>query len=164
MPRPTDDFGLQLSIIDRLTDLDPGSAKDPRHSGWETAREFKASLCRDLAAILNTRRADEDFDPAFVQCTNSILTYGVADFTSYNLNNGFDRERVRQSVERAIRQFEPRLTHVTVTVEQPDSIRPLLKFQIEAILRTDSAASEPVVFDATIHRDSRRVSVSGADS
>src|SRR5262245_40763862 len=164
MPRPNDEFRLQLSIMDRLTDLDPESSKDPRRSAWETAREFKASLCRDLAAILNTRRADEDFDPAFVQCTNSILTYGVADFTSYNLNSGFDRERVRQSVERAIRKFEPRLTHVTVTVEQPDSIRPVLKFQIEAMLRTDSTAAEAVVFDATIHRDSRRVSVSGSDS
>ena len=56
-------------------------------SSWEEMRQFKAALCRDLAALLNTRRAEQDFDPAFEQATNSLLTFGVADFTSFNLKN-----------------------------------------------------------------------------
>ena len=74
--------------------------------------KFKASLCRDLAALLNMRRAEEDFDRSYQEATNSLLTFGVADFTSLNLKNGIDQERVRRSMERAIRQFEPRLTRV----------------------------------------------------
>jgi len=152
-----------LSIVDRLTDLDPDSKKEARSSFWEDLRESKASLCRDLASLLNTRRAEDEIDPSYEEANHSILTFGIADFTSYNLKNGTEQEQVRRSIERAIRLFEPRLTRVTVTLEPLDPLRPLLRFQISALLRIQPAA-EPVVFDATLHRDSRRVAVSGADS
>jgi type VI secretion system protein ImpF len=111
-----------------------------------------------LAALLNTRRAEADFDPLFEQATESLLTFGIADFTAYNLKNGIEQELVRRSIERAIRQFEPRLTRVAVSLMTPDPLRPVLQFQIEAVLRT---TAESVVFDATLHRDSRRFGVAG---
>ena len=64
-------------------------------------------------------------------------------------------------MERAVRQFEPRLAHVTVTLEEPDPLRPVLRFRIDAILRADSDAAD-VVFDVSLSRDSRRIAVSGA--
>jgi type VI secretion system protein ImpF len=117
-------------------------------------------LCRDLSALFNTRRAESDFDPAYEEATNSLLGFGIADFTSYNLTNAVEQERVRRSIERAIRQFEPRLTRVDVSIEQPDPLRPLLQFQINAFLRAGSD-TEPVVFDITLQRESRRMLVSG---
>lgn len=154
--------GITLSILDRLTDLDPNSKVEARSSDWGDVRELKASLCRDLAALFNTRRAEADFDPGYEQATNSLLTFGVADFTAFNLKNGVEQERVRRSIEHAIRQFEPRLARVTVTLEQTDSLRPMLRFQIDAFLRVGPAL-EPVLFDATLHRDSRRVTVARAN-
>ncbi len=156
-------IGVILSIVDRLTDLDPDSKQEGRSSSWENMREFKASLCRDLASLLNTRRAENEIDPSYDEVNSSVLTFGIADFTSYNLKNGIEQERVRRSIERAIRQFEPRLTRVTVTLEPPDQLRPVLRFQISALLRIQPSA-EPVLFDATLHRDSRRVAVSGTNS
>jgi type VI secretion system protein ImpF len=126
-------------------------------------RQFKSSLCRDLAGILNTRRAEQDFPPAYEQSTNSLLTYGVVDFTSYNLTNAIEQEELRRSMERAIRQFEPRLSRVTVTLEPPDPLKPVLRFQVAALLRADLVPEE-VLFDVTLHRDSRRVGVTGANS
>jgi type VI secretion system protein ImpF len=158
----SDDARIPLSILDRLTDLDPGVRTDTRASSWEELRDFKASLCRDLAALLNARRAEQDFDPSYEQASHSLLTFGVSDFTSYNLKHNIEQERVRQSIERAIRLFEPRLTRVTVTLEEPDPLRPVLRFQIAAMLRV-VPGGEPVLFDATLHRDSRRVAVAGAD-
>src|SRR3982074_3286660 len=110
--------GITLSLLDRLTDLEPASRADARSSPWEEVREYKASLCRDLAAILNTRRSEEVIDPKYEQAFNSVLTFGVADFTSFNLKNSIEQEAVRRSIERAIRQFEPRLARVTVTLEE----------------------------------------------
>ena len=52
---------------------------------------------------------------------------------------------------------------VTVKLEKPDPLKPVLKFQIDAYLRTEDPA-EPVLFDVTLHRDSRRIAVSGASS
>ena len=153
--------GITLSILDRLTDLEPDAAMERRPHAWEEMRDLKASLCRDLAALLNTRRAEQPFDPAYEEAVNSVLTYGVTDFTSYTLTNTVEQELVRRSIERAIRQFEPRLTRVNVSLEEPSAVKPMLRFQIEAVLRAD--AREAVAFDLTLHRDSRRISVSGAE-
>jgi type VI secretion system protein ImpF len=149
--------GSALSILDRLTE------KQEPMSPWDEARKLKRSLCHDLAGLLNTRRAEQDWDPKFKEATNSLLTFGVVDFTSYNLKNDNEQERVRRSIERAIRLFEPRLTRVTVTLEKPDPLKPVLKFQIDAFLRTEDPV-EAVLFDATLHRDSRKIAVSGAAS
>ena len=152
-----------MSLLDRLLDLQPESHEDVPLSSWEQLREFKTSLCRDLSALLNTRRAEQDFDPAYEEATNSLLSFGVTDFTSYNLKSGVEQEQLRRSIERAIRQFEPRLGRVSVSIEEPDPLRPVLRFQIEALLRI-GAGGEPAVFDVALHRESRRVAVSGGNA
>lgn len=152
--------GATLSLLDRLTDLDPDSSREAPASEWEILRVSKESLCRDLAAILNTRRDDDEIDPKYEEVNNSLAAFGIADFTAYNLLNGVEQEKVRRSIERAIRSFEPRLTRVSVALEPVDPLRPMLRFQIHAVLRLPPA--EPIVFDAVLHRDSRRVAVSEA--
>jgi type VI secretion system protein ImpF len=152
-----------LSILDRLTDLQPNSTKETPSSHREIMRELKASLCADLSALLNTRRAEADFDSEYQEAADSLLTFGIADFTSYNLKNGIEQERVRRSIERAIRQFEPRLTRVTASMDEPDPLKPVLRFQISAVLRAEPAG-EAILFDLTLHRDSRRIAISGASS
>jgi type VI secretion system protein ImpF len=154
-----DQPGIGLSLIDRLIDLQPENSLAAQVTAWEQAREIKEGLCRDLTALLNTRRAEQDFDRSYEESTNSMLTFGITDFTSYNLKSGIEQERVRRSIERAIRQFEPRLARVTVTLEEADPLRPVLQLQIAAVLRTETA--ETILFDATLYRDSRRIAVSG---
>jgi type VI secretion system protein ImpF len=153
------DPGTGLSLLDRLFDFQPGSQVEAPMSDWEQSRLFKASLCRDLAALLNTRRAERDFDAAFEEATDSLLSFGITDFTAYNLKSGADQEQVRRSIERSIRRFEPRLTRVSVSIAEPDLSRPVLKFQIDALLHTGSPG-EPIAFDVALHRESRRVAVS----
>jgi type VI secretion system protein ImpF len=150
---------LTPTILDRLFDMNPGSQRETSVTSWERARDFQAALARDLTALLNTRRATADFDPAYQESTTSLLTFGIVDFTSYNLKKGVQQEQLRKSIERAIRQFEPRLERVSVTLEEADQTRPIVRFQVSAVLRTE--AQEPVVFEATLHRDTRRVAVSG---
>jgi type VI secretion system protein ImpF len=148
---------LELSFIDRF--VDSPEARRPKNS-WEQDRELRASLCRDLTDLLNTRRADRDFDPVFDEAVKSLLTYGIPDFTQFDLKNTAEQERVRISIERAIRLFEPRLTRVKVIPEPPNLLNPTLRFQIEAKLR-DESDSEDVLFDATVQRESRRIAVTG---
>jgi len=147
---------MELSVLDRL------AAIESPLSEWEHRRELERSLCRDLTDLLNTRRAEQDFDAAYEEAANSLLSFGIPDFTSYDLKNTIEQERVRCSIERAIRQFEPRLGRVKVSLEKTELGRPSLRFHVEAQLR-DGADAEDVVFDATLQRDSRRIAVSGAD-
>jgi type VI secretion system protein ImpF len=160
MPDPLLQPELTPTILDRLFDTSPGSQREASVSAWERARNFQAELARDLTALLNTRRAAADFDPVYEECANSVLTFGIIDFTSYNLKKGVEQEQLRKSIERAIRRFEPRLERVAVTLEEADQTRPVVRFQVSAVLRTE--AQEPVVFEATLHRDTRRVAVSEA--
>jgi type VI secretion system protein ImpF len=152
-----------MSLVDRLIDLEPESKSEAPLSSWEEVRRFKASLCRDLSALLNTRRAEQDFDPAYEEASSSLLNFGITDFTSYNLKNGIEQDQVRRSIERSIRLFEPRLSRVSVSIDEPDPLRPVLQFHIEAMLRV-GLASEPVVFGVSLHRESRRVAVSGGNA
>lgn len=150
---------MQLSLIDRLS----GNGLNDQRS-YSPSRQFdilKSLICRDMTALLNTKRA-EYFDTRYEQAANSLLVFGVVDFTSYNLNSAPDQERVRCSMERVIRQFEPRLTRVRVWFDAPETVNPVLRFEIEALLRVDDMA-ETVLFDAKLQRDTRRILVSGAD-
>ena len=153
---------MAFSLLDRLTQPEGASKAKLHPDSLESIRSLKRSLCRDLGALLNTRRAEEDFDPRFDEASNSLLTFGIADFTSLNLTSGVDQERLRRSVERAIRQFEPRLTQVSVSLAEPNTANPVLRLHIDAILRIESRR-EPVSFAAALSRDSRRIAVSGAD-
>jgi type VI secretion system protein ImpF len=158
-PRPRNNT-ITPSLLDRLTDLDPENDSEPGATEWAAMRDYKAALARDLAALLNTRRKEIALHADYAEAGNSVLTFGIPDYTSYTLTNGVDQELVRRSIERAIRQFEPRLSRVAVAVQQPDPAMPTLVFQIDAILNIDE---EPVAFDVRLHRDSRRMSVAGAD-
>ena len=147
------------TLLDRLIDLDPESQREAPVNSWEQMRDFQSALCRDLTALLNTRRATEDFGHSYEEAANSLLSFGIVDFTSYNLKRDVEQEQLRKSIERSIRRFEPRLERVAVSIQEADPHRSTLRFQVSAALCTET--QDPVVFEATLHRDSRRVAVSG---
>ena len=132
---------MQPSLLDRLTD----STAD-------------GSFDRDLTALLNARRQQREIDPAFEQASDSVLTFGVEDFTSCNLNSSVDQERVRRSIERAIRQFEPRLARAVVSLEQPEPYHPVLSLHVEAELQSGEG-TEPVAMEGMLDRASRRIAI-----
>jgi type VI secretion system protein ImpF len=154
---------MQPSLLDRLTENADESSETRGVRAYEVSRRLQQFLLRDLSALLNTRRAEQDFDKSFEQSTNSLLTFGVADFTSYNLNSSIDQERARQSVERAIRQFEPRLTGVSVSLEQSEPLHPVLMLRVEAVMHP-SYGSESVTFEAALHRSSRHIAFAGVQA
>jgi type VI secretion system protein ImpF len=147
------------SLLDRLIDLEPESHHEIPPGPSELTRDFRAALCRDLSALLNTKRAKEVIERGFEEAANSLLTFGIIDFTGYNLQKSPDQNLLCRSIERAIRQFEPRLERVEVSIEETFSRRPVLRLQIAAVLRT--GAGQAIVFSTTVHRDSRRIAVSG---
>lgn len=154
---------ITLSLVDRLFDHEPDSQVEAPVSSWEQVREFKAALCRDLAALLNTRRADRDFDPSYEESTNSLLSFGITDFTSYNLKSSDGQEQVRRSMERAIRLFEPRLARVSVSIEAAEQVRSVLQFNVDAVMRIGER-DETLMLDVSLQRDSRRIAVTGGDA
>src|SRR3954462_13979932 len=104
---------MQFSLLDRLTRSDLPPADRPVFRS-DADRQMRSYLLQDLTELLNTHRAEDVVDPVYEEASKSILNFGLSDFVSSNLNSSIDQERVRQSIERAVRAFEPRLSNVTV--------------------------------------------------
>lgn len=115
-----------------------------------TIRELKQSISRDIENLLNTRRELlEGAPPEYKEVNQSLLMFGLPDFTSLSLLNQEHRKLIRRSVEEALTKFEPRLKSVRVTLEPQQKFDAALHFRIDALLRLDPAP-EPVSFDATL--------------
>ena len=118
-------------------------------------------MSRDIEALLNTRRELLDgAPPEYKEVDNSLLMFGLPDFTSYSLLNPEHRKLIRRSVEEALTKFEPRLKSVRVTLEPPRKFEAALHFRIDALLRLDPAP-EPVTFDAALQLGTSSYSVRG---
>lgn len=124
-----------------------------------TLSELRKSVSRDLEALLNTRRELlEELRPEFKELQNSLLNYGLPDFTAMSLLSPKDRKKVRRIVEQTITTFEPRLRSVEVTVEAAQGYTQALHFRIEALLDIDPNP-EPVTFDAVLQLSTAKYNV-----
>ena len=161
--RPDHEPHLLPSILDRLLDDRPAVTSEPVASRSQNVRALKKSVARDLESLLNTRQ--EALDPlpdALIELHRSLLTYGLPDFTSFNLAATDDRMRVRRSLEDAITRFEPRLARVRVAIEPARPHERAMRFRVDAWLRTDPSP-QPVMFDMVLKLNTQVYVVQGGD-
>ena len=154
---------VQPSLLDRLTDADPGTSADPRVTFAESVRRFKASIQRDLEWLLNTRRTPVPVpEEWFEELPRSLFHYGLPDITSLSRDSRESRTFLVRQVEAAIAIFEPRLTDVRIGVVEVegDQFRRELRFHIEGVLRMDPTP-EQVVFDTVLHFASGEYDIAG---
>ncbi len=137
---------LQASILDRLIDLEPGLSHEPVQSRYFSPRQARLSVIRDIESLLNTKRSLLLPAPESRELHKSVLVYGLQDFTSQNPRNRVVRQQLRQQIEKAISQFEPRLKQVKVIIEDSSPNERNLKFRITGVL-TIQPVREPVMFD-----------------
>jgi type VI secretion system protein ImpF len=147
-----------LSVFERLTDERPTVTRESVYELLVGVPEFTASVLVHLEALLNTRRSDADFQPDYTEANESVISYGVSDFTSMSSADPCERDRMRRSVERAIRLFEPRLSHVEVTLSDLDAGVNAIRLKIEGLLRL-APDPEPILLEAVMAKDSRQIRV-----
>lgn len=146
MPQADYERAVQQSLLDRLIDLEPDVRTEPHLSRAESLRRLRASVRRDIEALLNTVRVQEAPD-GLIELRKSLYTYGIPDITSMSLESPQDGQRLMRSLEASISQFEPRLSSVRVTsFEKISRKRMSLDFHIEALLLIDPAP-EHLSFD-----------------
>jgi type VI secretion system protein ImpF len=163
MPRSDREVNVVPSLLDRLLDDAPAVSHEPVPSRSQNVRALKASVARDLEALLNTRREIlAELDDDWVQTRTSLMTYGLPDFTAFSLLGPKDRQRIRRVLEEAIAIFEPRLEHVHISLDAPRALDRALRFRVDAMLRVDPAP-EPVTFDTVLQLPSQQYIVRGDD-
>ncbi len=108
---------LQPSLLDRLTDDEPGNQKESRgHQVLDIGR-LREIIQRDLSWLLNTNNIETMLDTeAMPNVANSVLNYGVRE-VSGEFSTTERVEKIRSSIESAISTFEPRIVQGSVLVD-----------------------------------------------
>jgi len=147
--------GFEPCLLDKLFSDDEAAPVRRRLS----LEELKDSVARDLESLLNARTsADDRWDPVFPESMRSVLSFGLNDFAGLSLASVHDRQRICQSIERAIARHEPRLREVRVQLELSRQSINALFFSIRAVLVV-RPAQEPVSFDAMLQPTTLQYSV-----
>lgn len=120
---------LQPSLLDRLTDDEPGNEKETRASRVIDLNRLRDIVQRDLSWLLNTTNIENTFEPeTYPQVARSVLNYGVR-VVSGEFSTSQRAELIRRSIESAIAQHEPRI----------------IEGSVEVILRPDEATGQMAV-------------------
>jgi type VI secretion system protein ImpF len=153
MPNRLDtDIRVKPSLLDRLCDDEPDLTADRPLSRHQSIRALKASLMRDLSALLNAKRRETEVPAQFMELNQSLLTFGLPDFTSLSLRDPHEQNHLRREVEATIRRFEPRLSGVTVMLEPRGEFDSALHFRVDALLKI-KPEPEPICFDTVLDAD-----------
>lgn len=147
------------SLFDRLTDNEPHAEKERYVGPSEQRRLYWDSVKRDLGNLLNCRRVEREALSEFPLTRASVFNFGIDDISDLHLNDGDSRPAIRTAIERAIRQFEPRLGRVVVEADPPRQSETVVRFHISAELKTNLGA-ESVRFDTSTTAVEYRVEIS----
>ncbi len=149
MVRIEGEVRITPSILDRLVDEEPELTREPPISRLKSLRQLRAAVRRDLEWLLNTRRLVDEIPEDLKEVRNSIIEFGLPDFTATNISSLADQNKIRRMVEIAIEKFEPLLKDVVVVVEPGREFERSLHFRISANLQVEPAP-EPVTFDTML--------------
>ncbi|WP_091191498.1 type VI secretion system baseplate subunit TssE [Formivibrio citricus] len=148
------------SILDRLLDDAPDQTQAAGLLLFELP-QFKQGLARDLEMLLNTRvMALSELFESYPLARQSILQFGIPDLSGISLLNPDDRNLLREQLRQAIERYEPRLSHVRVTLDTPRELERHLRFRVDAVLKVHPHRP-PVTFDATLQLSSKVYRVQG---
>ena len=161
MPKSEYDVRVTPSLLDRLVDADYKNSRDPATSRAETVRDLKRAVQRDLENLLNSRNPYADLPSAFAEAGQSVITYGLPDFSTMSLKTEADRNRLRLLIEAAIRAFEPRLAGVSTAVRATSDTDRSLRLRVDARLLMDPSP-EAVSFDVVMPLQTMKYQVQDA--
>src|SRR5580658_484957 len=115
----------------------------------QSLRFFKDSLRLDLEWLLNTRQPPIPQLTSYPAARASVINYGLPDISALGLMSASDQKSLRSAIEVCIRNFEPRLMDVHVTLESSDTVDRRLRFHIEGNMKLDPAPEE-ISFDTVL--------------
>jgi type VI secretion system protein ImpF len=131
----SDRSSIRISLLDRLLDDAPRNSQEVAPDDAEKLRIVQRSVRRDLECLLNTRYRCVSWPPELNQIDNSLINYGIPDFTSASLNAVANSDILVKAVKQAIDFFEPRLVDVIVVPVANDlTYDRTFRFRIEGTL------------------------------
>ncbi len=107
---------LQPSLLDRLTDDEPGVQAEGREKRVMSMRQLRRAVLRDLEWLLNAScRPRDDEVYQFPLVARSVLNYGLPDLSGLAAA-GLTSLELEHMVFGAVTHFEPRIITGTLSV------------------------------------------------
>lgn len=129
---------LQPSLLDRLTDDEPGKLQEPRDKRVLSMHKLRQSVFRDISWLLNADSLEtvENLDD-YPEAAASVLNYGIKSLSGSTVSSN-NLAQIERNVKQAILQFEPRILPNTLNIQMTSSEdkmnRLAMVFDIEADL------------------------------
>lgn len=148
MARSTTETLVTQSVLDRVMTVEDWPA-----TRQQSLRYFKEALRRDLEWLLNTRQPPLPELEDYPLAEASVINFGLPDISSMGLSSASDHRRLRVAIEACLKNYEPRLTDVSVTLEGSELVDRRLRFHIEGNMKLDPAPEE-ISFDTVLELSS----------
>jgi type VI secretion system protein ImpF len=129
---------LQPSLLDRLTDDEPGRVTESRDTRLLSPARLRESVRRDLSWLFNATALQSLCDLRDIPLVaRSVLNFGIPDLAGRTVS-GLDTNALEVTVRQAILDFEPRLQRqslrVRLVMDERQMNHNALLFDIEADL------------------------------
>ncbi|MDQ2820025.1 MAG: type VI secretion system baseplate subunit TssE [Pseudomonadota bacterium] len=154
--------GFQPGLFDRLADDDAHIHALRRRSRTAEAEACRASITRDLMALLNTRaNVSAEALTALPGVAASVVNYGLIDFAGMCMTSSTDQQKICTAVRMAIQRHEPRLLKVDVMLSPKKGAINRVEFMITAELKSGQA-TQPLSFNAVFRPSLQQYSIEDA--
>ena len=146
-----DEFEIRVtpSVLDRLLDFEPKNETEAPKSRSKSLRELKTAVRRDLEWLLNARSYPGEIEDTLEEAPTSVIAYGLPDFTGISVRSHLEIKRLRETLEKTIKYYEPRFLDVKVKLDPINNTDRTVNFRIEAFLNIEPSP-EPIVFDTVL--------------
>lgn len=126
------------------------------------SHQFLLSVQHNLNSILNSRNRIFEISNTYPLLRDSILDYGIMDFSSINIASEAGQEQLALAIQHAIQRFEPRIIEIHVIVLPSQNNDELsIRFRIEATVNI-KPNNERILWDSLIEPVSRHITLSEA--
>lgn len=115
-------------------------------------RGLKEVIRRDLEALLNTRKPLARQLEGYSYAAHSVLNYGLEDLGSLPVTPSGQLIEMQRAIQQCLATYEPRLTDISVSVEDNGRLDKEIRLHIEATLPfypTVEAVTFDTVFNVT---------------
>lgn len=107
---------LLPSLLDRLTDDNPGDVTEARERRAETMVQLRAATLRDLEWLLNTSNIESELDLSeYPELEGSVINYGLPNLSGTTITS-VDFGLLESNIRKAIQAFEERILKDSVRV------------------------------------------------
>lgn len=150
MQEVENNINIKTPLLNSLYDENPEQNNETRESKYLNPEQLQNDIKENLETLLNSRNPGLVWSNQYEEISGSVLNFGIIDFMQNNFSNKEAQIELCRNIEVIIRNFEPRLQGINVSLVDNDvSIERLLKIRIEANINI-MPTSIPAVFESQL--------------